>query len=144
MLLSNQHLHATFDDATGALSTLESRATGWRLQDRPELGLGFRMLVPLPDRRNNQVTGPQKLAGIEQSTDGNRLTLTWNHLQPQNGEALDITFVATVTLEGATLRFEARLDNRSPHTVEHVSYPCIGDLPMPSRHPRRSRFRIPV
>lgn len=132
VILSNQHLHATFDDATGALSTLESRATGWRLQDRPELGLGFRMLVPLPDRRNNQVTGPQKLAGIEQSPDGNRLTLTWNHLQPQHGEALDITFVATVTLEGATLRFEAHLDNRSPHTVEHVSYPCIGDLPMPS------------
>lgn len=133
MILSNEHLNAVFDDATGALSALESRETGWRIQDRPELGLSFTMLVPVPERRNNVVSGTQQLARIEASAGGDKLTLTWDGLQTQHGETLDITFVAVVALDGSTLTFEASVDNRSPYTVEHVSYPCIGDLPLPSR-----------
>ncbi|MAE76445.1 MAG: hypothetical protein CMJ85_06230 [Planctomycetes bacterium] len=131
MELANDDVYARFDDTTGALCELESRRTGWRIQNRPELGRAFTMLVPRPDRRNNAVTAAQPLAAIEQSPDGLRLTMTWDRVQPEHGGALDITVVAEVTLDGPTLTFGTRVENRSPHTVEHVGYPYIGDLPMP-------------
>ena len=57
IVLEDSILCAEFDPATGALAGLLSKATGWRVQGRPELGLSFRMMAPLPQRRNNQIHG---------------------------------------------------------------------------------------
>ncbi len=131
--LENDVLKATFDSQTGALVGLESKATGWRIQNREALGLSFRLLVPLPDRRNNFVLGQNHNAAIcELSKDKKRLTLVWKDLKPEHCGPLDIRLTATVTLDESGLTFNAEIENRSPYVVESLSYPCLGDIPMPS------------
>jgi hypothetical protein len=53
--LAGEGIAIAIDPRTGAIARLESTETGWRVQDRPALGAGFRLLIPLPGRRNNQV-----------------------------------------------------------------------------------------
>lgn len=131
--LENDLLKATFDEQTGALLELKSKSTEWLIQKRPELALSFRLLVPLPDRRNNPVFGEkQKLSRYWKEQGGKRVTFVWNNLQSKHGGMLDIAFEAIVTLSDAGLTFEGNLENHSRYTVETVSYPCLGDIPMPS------------
>lgn len=69
--LEGETLEAVFSRENGALIRLTSKRTGWNIQKPGELGLSFKMLVPLPDRRNNQVVGEkQTLAGWNADSDG--------------------------------------------------------------------------
>lgn len=54
--LRNKWLTAVFAEENGALVSLVHQTTGWQLLGRPELGLSFRMLLPLPDRCWNLTT----------------------------------------------------------------------------------------
>ena len=56
IVLENDQVRAVFDRKYGSLLTLENKQTGWRVQDRVQFGAGFRMHVPLPERRTNFVT----------------------------------------------------------------------------------------
>jgi hypothetical protein len=137
-------LRAEFDPSSGALVALVHKATGWRIHSRPELGLSFRLMAPLPGRRNNQVLGHRQAApAVEVSPTGRSVTFTWTKLRSEHGGELDITFRSTVTLasgessaptgSGASrLTFEGEVANRSPYPVENVSYPIVGDLSLPS------------
>ncbi len=117
---------------SGALLALESKATGWRIQCRPETGLSFRLLVPLPDRRNNQVLGrDQTLSEATKAPDGRSVRFVWRNLLSEHGGPMDITFTGVVCLGEDGLKFEGEVANRSGHTVECAYYPCLGDLAHP-------------
>jgi len=61
LVLENSTLRLGFDAVTGPLAEITAtRGGGWQPLDRPGLGLCFRLLVPLPGRRNNQVLGPRQ------------------------------------------------------------------------------------
>ncbi len=132
VILEDEAIRAEFDGATGALLRLQNKATGWAVQRRPEHAMSLRMLVPLPGRRNNPVLGQrQKLAALQVGPDSRSVTLVWKNLRSEFGGEHDIAFTARVTLSEAGLTFECTLENRSPHVVETVCYPCIGDLSRP-------------
>lgn len=57
VVLQDNLLRVAFDANSGALTRLENKTTGWIMQRRPELGLSFRLHVPLPGRRDNFVLG---------------------------------------------------------------------------------------
>ena len=59
-VLANDTLRLEFDRDTGALVDVATADGGWQLLDRPQLGLSFRLLVPLPGRRNNPVLGEKQ------------------------------------------------------------------------------------
>ena len=61
-VLENEALRLRFAADTGRLCELVARDTGWSVLDRPELGLSFRLMVPLPGRRNNPVYGEDQKA----------------------------------------------------------------------------------
>jgi len=127
--LENHMLEAVFDKETGALLSLVGKKTGWKVQRRRELGLSFRMLVPLPGRRNNQVLGgKQSSPRVESDPDNRQITVTWEGLHSEHGGALDITFSTIITLTDDGLTFEADVRNGCPHTIEAISWPCMGDL----------------
>jgi hypothetical protein len=146
IVLEDALLRSEFDPATGALVGLVNKATGWRIHARPELGLSFRMMAPLPGRRNNPILGhKQRPPIIAVAPGGKRITMEWRGLLSEHGGELDIVFRAAVTLAGAagaasTLTFEGEVANRSPHPVESVSWPCIGDLSVPSAGEPLSRM----
>ena len=57
VILEDNLLRVEFDSDSGALTRLERKTTSWTIQRRPELGVSFRLLAPLPHRRDNQVLG---------------------------------------------------------------------------------------
>jgi hypothetical protein len=130
--LEDEHLLAAFDRGTGALTRLVRKASSWTIERRPELGASFRLLAPLPERRENFVLGQkQRLAQIEKPS-ANQLRFHWTNLVSEHGGVLPITFVATVTLEGGRLSFEGELRNDSSLVIETLDYPYLGDLTSPS------------
>ncbi len=131
--LEDEALLVAFDRHSGALTRLVYKSTGWAIQQRPELGLSFRLLAPLPDRRDNFVLPQRQHAALVEKVSAQEVRLQWNNLVSEHGGTLDITFNATVTLQQGHLRFESELINRSPLTVETVDYPYLGDLKPPSR-----------
>ncbi|MBN1917695.1 MAG: hypothetical protein JW889_07290 [Verrucomicrobia bacterium] len=131
--LRNDSVEAAFDAATGALAGLVSKATGWRIQNRAGLGLSFKLLVPLPDRRNNLAIGTeQEPPCCTVSPDGALARFVWEQLKSVHGGPLDVRLELIVTLDPEGLTFEAAIENRSSHVVEAMTFPCLGDIPMPS------------
>ena len=143
LTLKNKHITATFDEKTGALVELISNKTKWRIQNRKELGLSFRMLVPLPNRRNNLVQGTkQKCSSFKLSGDGQRLEFKFDKLTSEFGGTHNISTLATVTCTDSGLQFDLSIKNKSPYTVEAIEYPILGDLPLPRSAKSLSSMRI--
>ena len=132
--LRNQTLALTLSGETGALIGIESALTGWRILDRPELGLSFRLLVPLSDeRRNNAVHGEkQRPASIEAGADGRSARVVWDGLISELGTPLDIGVELSIQLDDRRAVFAVTVDNRSPYTVENVYCPYLGDVRPPA------------
>ena len=57
--IESKNLRVSFDKQSGALVSLESKLTGWRIQNRRELAQSFVMFVPLPERHFHRVLGGQ-------------------------------------------------------------------------------------
>lgn len=134
LILENALLRAEFNPDNGALCALVSKATGWHIQRRPELGLSFRMLVPLPERGYNIINGERnRVSSVEVSPDGTVITFVWDRLTSAHGGEHAIGFTGTVTLGENGLTFQGQVRNASDLTVDAVEYPCIGDLSPSSR-----------
>ncbi len=132
-ILQDKTLLVAFDTKSGALTRLEDKSTHWIVERRAELGMSFRLHVPLPGRRYNFVFGEkQEVADIRKSS-GNTLVLEWKNLQSDHGGVLPMTFRTTVTLEDGVLTFDGTLVNDSGMVVETIDYPYFGDLNAPSR-----------
>ena len=129
IVLENESLRAEFNERTGTLVSLTAKASGWNLVRRRELGLSFRMHVPIPDRRKHYVIGEQQsLVRWQLSPDGETLTLIWKDLVSQHAGTLDITFTGTARLDDSGLHFTGTVENDSQYTVEAVAWPCVGDI----------------
>jgi hypothetical protein len=132
VLLEDDLLLAAFDAQTGALTRLAQKSPCWVIQRRPELGVSFRLLAPLPERRDNFVLGQKQKAASVEKISGQRLELIWKNLASEHGGVLPIALTATVTLENGALTFAAVLDNDSDLMVETIDYPYLGDLHPPA------------
>ena len=131
--LENQTLRLDFDPRTGALARVTARQTGWPVLDRPNLGLSFRLLVPLSEeRRSNPVYGEkQALTSFEPGADGRSARFTWDGVISENGGRLDVRLILDVTLDDCQAVFCMTVENNSPYVVENVYCPCLGDVQRP-------------
>jgi hypothetical protein len=131
-VLANDSLRLEFDRDTGALVHLATADGTWQLLDRPQLGLSFRLLVPLPGRRNNNVLGEkQRLTNLELAPDGQRACFTWEGVTSELGGPLDIGVTLEVQLSARQAVFTATVANRSAYVVENVYCPYLGDVQHP-------------
>lgn len=129
-LLGDDSFRVVFHPHTGALSKLVNE--GWAIQRRPELGVSFRMHVPLPDRRDNFVLGQkQTLSGISR-VGRNVMQLTWDRLESEHGGTLPVQLMAAVTLDDSGLHFQGNLKNDSDLVIESIEFPYLGDLQAPT------------
>lgn len=131
--LEDSSLRAEFDTDSGALTSLEDKTARWVIERRPELGLSFRLLVPLPGRRDNFVLGQKQHATEVRKLSDNAARIEWKDLISEHGGILPITLTTTVTLTNGVLTFNAALTNDSSLMVETVDYPCFGDLNPPTQ-----------
>ena len=113
------------------------------LERRPDLGISFRMLVPLPDRQDNFILGQKQHAVKVDKVSDHEVAIEWKNLLSQHGGVLPITFTATVRLNDGALTFDGSVINDSKLTVQTVDYPYFGDFNSPTRSTppsaRRSR-----
>lgn len=133
VVLEDDELRVAFDRSSGALTRLERKSSGWVMERRPELGASFRLLAPLPQRRDNFVLGPKQKAVDVRKISSSAVQLRWENLLSEHGGPLPMTFTAVVTLKNGALRFDATLDNRSQLAVETIDYPYFGDFQAPAR-----------
>lgn len=140
IVLKNEFTEVKIHPESGALCGLRFFRPDWGIFDREELGLGFRLLVPLSEeKRNNNVYGErQKLAGAELSADGTLLTLLWDGVTSENTGLLPIKVKQSLRLWGAELQIETEIDNGSPYMVETVYAPYLGDI----RTLRQKNFQL--
>ncbi len=133
VMLANDALRLRFSRQTGRLTEVVALETGWHVLDRPDLGLSFRLMVPLPDRRDNPVHGEgQPLSALTLDDDGQGLTLVWDGVESLHGGRHDVTVTERVRLIGRQAIFEVTIDNRSPYPVENVYAPYLGDVRPPA------------
>ena len=130
--LQDEHLLVAFDRHTGALTRMVRKESGWTIQHRPELGASFRLLVPLPHRRQNFVLGQQQRAAHVEKVSDTQVKLQWHEVTSEHSGVLPIAFVATVSLHNGELTFEGSVINNSAQVVETIDYPYFGDLTPPS------------
>ena len=132
LVLEDDILLIAFDQRSGALTRLRRKSSGWTIQRRPELGLSFRMLAPMPHRKDNFVFGARQAAASAEKLSDRQARFTWRNLQSEHGGVLPIEFTSVVTLDGGTLRFEGSIANHSDVPVETIDYPYLGDLNAPA------------
>jgi hypothetical protein len=133
VVLENDALRLRFSRQTGCLIELVARETGWYVLDRPELGLSFRLMVPLPGRRNNPVYGERQAAlALTLDPDGQRLTLVWNGVESLHGGHHDVIVTEQVQLTGRQAIFAVSIENHSPYPVENVYAPYLCDVRPPA------------
>ena len=129
LVLENEQLKAIFDKEDGALLSFTNKRTGWHIENRPELALSFELLVPAPEKRDNQVLGlKQKLDSALVSADKKSITFIWKNLQSERAGVLNITLVGKVKIDSTGLTFNMDVDNKSPYVIEAVSWPALGDI----------------
>ncbi len=135
-VLEDRDLLVAFDTESGALTRMERKSARWTIQRRPALGVSFRLLAPLPNRRDNFVLGSKQRAASVEKVSDNQVRLQWKNLVSEHGGVLPMTFTATVTLKNGALTFDGGLDNESSLSVETIDYPYFGDLnpPTPDTH----------
>lgn len=131
VVLEDTKLLVAFDESTGALVRMESKFPHWTIERRPELGVSFRMFVPVPERRYNFVLGRKQKAVVVEKMSRNKVRMEWKNVASENGGILPITFTAVVTLNDGALTFDATLENSSSLIVETVDYPYFGDFNRP-------------
>ncbi len=147
LYLQNETLRLQFDRHTGALTGLTALPTGWKILDRPELGLSFRLLVPLRDQqdwhapadrpRNNTVEGEkQSLSSYTMDPGGKIVHFNWENVVSEKGGTLPIKVTLEVRLDGPCVIFTPTVENNSDYVVENVYCPYLGDV----QHPRGLRI----
>lgn len=130
--LAGEGIRLAVDRRTGAIARLESTETGWRVQDRPELAAGFRLLIPLPGRRNNLAYGERQEPPQIQQAGDSVIVLSWREVRSEHGGSHPIGVTQRISTGERRVLFETTIDNRSDYVVENVWAPCLGDLRPPA------------
>lgn len=132
----NETLKLSFEAATGALIGLTAVETGWEILNRPTLGLNFRLMLPLPGRRNNPVFGErQPVSAVDTTADS--VTFYWDHVTSRYGGIHDIRMRLNVRLNQRQAIFQLTAENHSANTIEAVYCPYLGDV----QHPDQTDFK---
>lgn len=134
VVLQDNKMLVAFDSNTGTLIRMENKTTGWNIERRPELGMSFRIFVPMPDRRYNFILGQKQKAFKVEKVSDNEVQIVWRNLLSEHDGVLPITLTATVTLKDGAITFDASIQNDSKLTIETIDYPYLGDLNPPSKN----------
>jgi hypothetical protein len=132
-VLKNNALSLEFDRANGALVGVTALSTDWKILDRPQVGVGFRLLVPLSEElRNNPVYGEkQPLTSLDIAPDQRSAVFFWDGVTSERGGKLEIKLILTVSLDDQQAVFTMNVDNQSSYVVENVYCPYLGDVQHP-------------
>lgn len=128
LCVENENMRLVFDRHSAAVVSFENLVTGWRIHRRAECRCGFRMHLPLADRRNNQAVGIAQPVAPEVKTSDSQLEFYWPELASEHGGVHSIGLRLSVALSGEGIEFNTQIQNDSELTVESLAWPNLGDL----------------
>lgn len=129
--LNSKSLHCEFCRETGALVRLTASETDWGIIDHPELGLSFRLMVPLSEeRRNNNVFGEKQRLASYKEHDGH-IIFRWEGVTSELGGKLPINVEIKVAVEDRQIVYLMKIDNHSDYIIEAAYCPYLGDTRPP-------------
>lgn len=129
--LADQGVRLAIERRTGAIAGLESAVTGWRIQGRPESAAGFRLLIPLPGRRNNLALAEEQEAPEVLQVADSEVVFSWRQVRSRHGGSHPIGVTQRIRVRAGQAIFETTIENRSEYVVENVWAPCLGNLQPP-------------
>lgn len=132
LTLQNKTLKMEFSMETGALVGLTAVESGWKILDRPQLGLSYRLMLPIEGKRNNAVYGEkQTLSSASHDVEKNSVTFVWDKVLTERGGEKDVRVVQSITLTDRQAVYETTIENHSDLVVENVYSPYLGDVQHP-------------
>jgi hypothetical protein len=132
LILEDSTLRAAFDAKTGAWIDFQYKPTGWKIQQRVELGQSFRAFAAWKDRLFNPISGLScQLRRATIDAAAQQINLEWDQLHTSGGIELAFNLAAQVRLEHGRLTFSGTLKNLSDATITTLSWPVLGDLRPP-------------
>ena len=135
--LETKNLRLEFDKDNGSLVGIYSKVSNWNVIKRPRLGMSWRMMIPIEDKRDNEAWGNEQKKPVCQATEDS-ITFTWDKVETRSGGVKAITVVTKCSIEKDMAVFRMHIENRDQCMVENVFYPYIGDLYRPNNAKRFS------
>ncbi|MCL2478339.1 MAG: DUF6259 domain-containing protein [Treponema sp.] len=129
--LESDTLTLGFDENSGSLVHLYSKLSAWPIIDREKLGLSWRLLLPLEDRRDNNAWGHLQKKPVMNNTAAG-VSFTWDGIQSEFGGSHNIRIVTLCEIKNGQAVFSMKIENRDSVYVENVYYPYLGDLRRPA------------
>jgi hypothetical protein len=123
-------LALSFSEENGSLVTLYSKLSNWPILDREQLGLSWRLMLPLEGRRNNNAWGHlQKKPSCKQTE--NAVSFIWDGVISEYGGHHNIIITTCCQLKNDQAVFSMKIENHDTVYVENVYYPYLGDIRRP-------------
>ena len=129
--LETNSLALSFDQETGSLTGLQSKVSDWTIIKRPELGLSWKIMLPLEGKRNNNAWGHQQQVKPECRFSDDFVEFTWKSIESEYGGTHKISITTICQLVEDQAVFKMTIANNDQVMVENVYYPYIGDLYRP-------------
>ena len=133
LTLQDKSLAVSFDADSGALTRLENQSTHWVIEQRPELGVSFRLNALSTDQKDVGVLGQNQHAAEVKRLSDQQLRLQWKDLKSEQAGVLPITLTALVSLTNGVLKFDTTVTNDSALMVSTIDFPYLGDLTPPAK-----------
>ncbi|MDR1174444.1 MAG: DUF6259 domain-containing protein [Treponema sp.] len=128
--LETTSLTVGFDESNGSLVQLYSKLSSWPLIDREQLGLSWRLMLPLEGRRNNNAWGHLQQKPECRQTDKS-VSFVWKGITSEHGGRHNITITTLCEIKNDQAVFSMNIVNNDLVYVENVYYPYFGDLKRP-------------
>ncbi len=122
--LENESFSVTIDRAHGLVTSLVVKPMGGELLGEARLASNFRIGLPLPEYQCHYLDGAKQSAASVERTDSS-IEVRFSGMISEKG-SFPLDLVYTVTLDGDTLRFRARLTNNSATPVSEFWFPRLG------------------
>ena len=131
VMLETSSLILEFNRENGSLVRLYSKVSDWEIQKREELGLSWRLMLPLEGKRNNNAWGQLQSKAPICEASAEKVSFTWNGVESEFGDAHNIVLTTVCEIVNDQAVFRMHIENNSTEMVENVYYPYLGDLYRP-------------
>jgi hypothetical protein len=139
--LESPALSVTIDRASGSVTRLISKQSGWALVDTALFGeeLSFRALLPLaggtppdaspPRRRRNYIDGPAQAAPTVTANETDVELVFAGVTSEHGGWHRGLTITLGIHVRGAGLQWTSHIDNQCNETLENFYWPYLSVRP---------------
>ena len=126
-VIENDNTLIAVDERNGAITRIFSKRLKLDLIAEPRLAGSFKLLLPIPERESNYISGAaQRLSDCEQTENG--ALLAWRRPLTNDRGRFDLDVQLRIELDGDAVEFSLVVENRTDALLAEVWCPVIGGI----------------